>query len=101
MEIKPLVLKTQSILNAPNYLQLMEEAIDHAWRDFFKNRPLIKSVSYNELGKKIDAEQKLAIRSEKKGAYLSISKDEKRIYLETCDYRGASHARPLIWSTPL
>ncbi|MEL6255266.1 MAG: hypothetical protein AAFR87_24875 [Bacteroidota bacterium] len=96
--IKALVLKSISILNAPNHLQLMEPQIEQAWREFFTNRPLLRTISFEENANKINAEEKLEIKRNKDAVYLSVSRDETKIYLESCDFRISPEARPVIWS---
>ena len=95
--IQSLVLKSISILNAPNHLQLMDVEIEQAWREFFSKRTLLRTISFREDASKIDAEEKLEIKRNKESAYLSISRDEKNIYLESCDYRISPDSRPVIW----
>lgn len=96
--IQALVLKSISILSSPNHLQLMEEEVEQAWREFFNDRPLLRTISFREDARKIDAEEKLEIKRNKALAYLSVSRDKEKIYLESCDYRISSAARPVIWS---
>ena len=96
--IQALVLKSISILNAPNHLQLMEAEVEQAWREFFTDRPLIRTISFREDASKIDAEEKLEIKRNRDSAYLSVSRDKEKIYLESCDFRISPVARPVIWS---
>ncbi|MDW3650694.1 MAG: hypothetical protein R8P61_26700 [Bacteroidia bacterium] len=99
--IQTLVLRSILILNAPNHLQLMDAEIEQAWREFFSKRALLRTISFGHDAIKIDAEEKLEIKRNKDSAYLSASRDEKKIYLESCDFRISTEARPVIWSISL